>query len=70
MKLSLIQSGRDETESKLSVVEKENETLKSDNKSLVSHISTAKEQTWQKVYKPEWYYHFISDLSGTEVTKS
>ena len=63
MKLSLIQSDRDETESRLSVVEKEKATLKSDNKSLVTHISTTKEQIRQKVNKTKWYYHCILVIS-------
>ena len=50
MKLSQIQSDHDETESKLSIVKTENLTLKSENKSLISHVFTAKEQTRQKVY--------------------
>ena len=50
MKLSQIQSDHDETESKLSMIKTENLTLKSDNKNLITHVFTAKEQARQKVY--------------------
>ena len=49
LKLSEVQSDCDGIESKLSVVEGENLSLKSKNKSLVAHLSSTKEQARQKV---------------------
>ena len=66
MKLSQIQSDRDEIESKLSVVQEENLTLKSENKRLIGHVSTAKEQARQKVYKNEMVISFLLVISRNQ----
>lgn len=49
LKLSEVESNHDDIKSRLSVVEAENLSLKSKNKSLVTHLSSTKEQARQKV---------------------
>lgn len=51
LKLIQMQSLHGQTESKLSVVEAENSSLKSENRKLVSHLSTMKEQERPKVFQ-------------------
>ena len=49
LQLSQIQSNYSEMESKLSVVETENLSLKSEKKSLISRVSAARDQVRLKV---------------------
>jgi len=60
----------DEMESKLSITEAKHASLKSENKSLVGHVSTAKEQARQKVEHKINLYCVVLCTSGTGVTKS